>query len=548
MTSGLASDSAELRKARGAYFTPPDVSGYLARWSIRSGHDRVLEPSCGDGSIISAAVNRLHALGGYHTPVQAHELHEQTAADARQLLAALDHPGEVAVGDFLATKAGQSFDAVIGNPPYIRFQGFTGDARASGLAAALAQGVRLSKLSSSWAPFVVHAAGHLRTDGRLGLVLPAELLSSNYAQDVRDFLLRRFASVSVVLINEQVFPDAQTEALLLLAEGTGGTHHIKVAVAAQTDELHDVRFDTQLSVRLGDRWTTALVPDAAVSELSSALGSGIVSPLSNWGRLTLGGVTGNNNFFTMSPTRADELGLHPSDLVGISPAGSRHLRALTFDARAHAAAGTQGLRTLLFRPDRPSPGASAYIANGEEQGVHRAYKCSVRTPWWRTPLPAPPHLFFTYMNHATPQLATNPARLHYLNSVHGLYLHTDTESLGPELALAALNSLTALSAEISGRAYGGGVLKLEPGEAARLLVPSPEIVRANSAELRAAAGPVRRLLAEGRIAEARTIVDNVILSRPLNGAALAEVREAHELMAKRRSSRAKGRDTGRSQR
>lgn len=67
MTSGLASDSAELRKARGAYFTPPDVSGYLALWSIRLGQRSETELSCGDGSIISAAVNRLHALGGLRT-------------------------------------------------------------------------------------------------------------------------------------------------------------------------------------------------------------------------------------------------------------------------------------------------------------------------------------------------------------------------------------------------------------------------------------------------------------------------------------------------
>lgn len=64
---------------------------------------------------------------------------------------------------------------MIGNPPYIRFQGFTGDARASGLAAALAQGVRLSKLSSRLAPFVVHAACAPSHGRPTGLGPPAEL-------------------------------------------------------------------------------------------------------------------------------------------------------------------------------------------------------------------------------------------------------------------------------------------------------------------------------------------------------------------------------------
>ena len=46
---------------------------------------------------------------------------------------------------------------MIGNPPFVRYQAFAGAARAKGIAAALAQGVRLTALTSSWAPFVVHA-------------------------------------------------------------------------------------------------------------------------------------------------------------------------------------------------------------------------------------------------------------------------------------------------------------------------------------------------------------------------------------------------------
>ena len=109
------------------------------------------------------------------------------------------------------------------------------------------------------------------------------------------------------------------------------------------------------------------------------------------------------------------------------------------------AAPTAG-RTAVVPVDAPSRAARAYLEHGERLGVPNAYKCRVRTPWWRTPLPAPPDLFFTYMNQATPQLAANPARLHYLNSVHGLYLTAEAAGLGELLALAALNSAAALSA------------------------------------------------------------------------------------------------------
>lgn len=74
-----------------------------------------------------------------------------------------------------------AYDAVIGNPPYVRYQDVTGAAGAKGMRAAIAEGVRLTGLSSGWAPFTVHAARFLKPEGRLGLVLPAELMTVNYA-------------------------------------------------------------------------------------------------------------------------------------------------------------------------------------------------------------------------------------------------------------------------------------------------------------------------------------------------------------------------------
>jgi hypothetical protein len=46
------------------------------------------------------------------------------------------------------------------------------------------------------------------------------------------------------------------------------------------------------------------------------------------------------------------------------------------------------------------------------------------------------------------------------------------------LPLGSLTSLTLVGAETVGRAYGGGMLKLEPREADRLPVPSPAVLTA----------------------------------------------------------------------
>ena len=92
-----------------------------------------------------------------------------------------------------------------------------------------------------------------------------------------------------------------------------------------------------------------------------------------------------------------------------------------------------------------------------------AYKCRVRLPWWRVPLVKPADLLLTYMNADTPRLCTNRKSVYHLNSVHGVYLRKGLRQLGMDLLpLASLNSMTLLGAETVGRAYGGGMLKLEP--------------------------------------------------------------------------------------
>lgn len=182
----VGGDTRELRKARGAFFTPEPISRFIAHWAIRSGTDRVLEPSAGDAEFMIAAASRLRSLSndGPFPVVEGIEIHEASAVIGRDRVLSAGAFPAIRVKDFFDTSADPVYDAVIGNPPYIRYQGFTGSARVKAREAARAAGVALSGLASSWAAFTVHAASFLRDGGRLGLVLPAELLSVNYAAPV----------------------------------------------------------------------------------------------------------------------------------------------------------------------------------------------------------------------------------------------------------------------------------------------------------------------------------------------------------------------------
>ncbi|HZY77471.1 MAG TPA: N-6 DNA methylase [Jatrophihabitantaceae bacterium] len=539
----LPGDTDALRKARGAFFTPAPIARFVAEWAIRSAADAVLEPSCGEAVFLHEA-----GRGGRHRgPLIGIELHAESAAEAQRTLRAEEIAAEIRSGDFFLTEPSGDFDAVIGNPPYVRYQDFAGDSRARSRAAALRAGVSLTGLASSWAAFTVHSALFLKPGGRLGLVLPAELLTVNYATDVRRFLMQHFRSVGLVMFVERVFPGVLEEVVLLLADGfdpsgQNGTDHCDVYQVQNADDLSSSPVANKWRpASRSAKWTASLLAADAAGVFAEITSDDRFGLLQDWGETTLGMVTGNNGYFALSPERADELALSADDLVPLSPPGSRHLRGLAFTTAARHALGEQGSATWLFRPTaRPSAAAQRYIDEGEARGVHLAYKCRVRTPWWRVPYLKPADLLLTYMNADAPRLVTNRARAHHLNSVHGVYLRPELRRAGADLLpLACLNSATLVGAETVGRAYGGGMLKLEPREADALPVPGPAFLAAHREAISALRPAVVRALSRGRLADAVAVVDEVLLvdALGLDAAGLHAIRDARSLLAARRTAR-----------
>jgi adenine-specific DNA-methyltransferase len=548
----VQADTAELRKARGAFFTPPELCAYVSEWAIRSASDRVLEPSCGDAAFLTAGGARLLDLGAAPDAeaclvtidqVQGVELHEASAKDAALTLAQAGIRATILTGDFFDLDPTPTFDVVIGNPPYVRYQEFTGEARAKAQRRALEAGRPMSGLASSWAPFLLHASRFLSPGGRLGLVLPAELLSVNYAAPLRAYLMEQFSSVELVLFDERVFPGVTEEIVLLLAEGPGGTtDHFTVRQFADLEQLSDATGPAHswAPPTAEGKWVPALLGSEASGTYGHLLGKAF-TPLSTWGSTYLGMVTGNNNFFTLTDTEAAAHGLTEADLVRVSPPGSRHLRGVTFTERTWEELLASGSRGWLFYPQDDLTGAAAdYVARGEAKGVQKAYKCRVRSPWWRVPMLPAADLLLTYMNHDTPRLVRNAAGVVHLNSIHGVRLHRGHKVVGRELLpVAALNSMTMLGAEMVGRAYGGGILKLEPKEADLLPLPAPDLLTAVGPELKALAPQLGSALRGGALDAAVDLVDRVVLGHGagLKAGEVKDLRQARSAMFSRRTAR-----------
>jgi hypothetical protein len=141
-----------------------------------------------------------------------------------------------------------------------------------------------------------------------------------------------------------------------------------------------------------------------------------------------------------------------------------------------------------------------------------------------------PDLFLTYMSNIAPRLVVNEAKATHTNTVHGVFLSNSL--IAEPLAAAFLNSATLLSAEIEGRSYGGGVLKLEPGEAVKVLVPR---LTGRVSELLSAAMPkLDKLVRGGEIDEASLVADRIVFGKKIAVAKREKIQSVlHALRARR---------------
>jgi hypothetical protein len=110
-----------------------------------------------------------------------------------------------------------------------------------------------------------------------------------------------------------------------------------------------------------------------------------------------------------------------------------------------------------------------YVAWGQGEHFHLGYKCSIRSPWYKVPSAWVPDGFLFRQIYDFPRLVGNECGATATDTIHRLSVNGCDRN---ELIASTYTYLTAASAEIEGRSYGGGVLELEPTEAERLLVPN----------------------------------------------------------------------------
>lgn len=213
------------RHRHGQHYTPDSVAAVLAAFAVRSASDTILDPSCGDGRLLRHALNRKIELG-------AADLSHVFGIDRSEaaIREAVKTGATVACADFFDIRLRapfdngvmlpDQFDAIVGNPPYVR-QEFITQVEKRRIARSLVAGRSRSWSGRSdlYVYFFARAADFLRPGGRLVFLTASSWLDVAYGSALRGFLLANFRIVAVVeSAAEGFFADASINTAITVLE------------------------------------------------------------------------------------------------------------------------------------------------------------------------------------------------------------------------------------------------------------------------------------------------------------------------------------------
>ncbi len=190
-------------KQRGVVFTPEHIVKYMLSFIDDSKHPkRILEPSCGDGSIIKL-LNKKHDILGIDIDCTFIEYCKKNFLHAK-----------FKCQDFLEFSTNIKYDYIIGNPPYVSVQNMS---KAS-----------VSKMQNDYpdiiygntnlyAYFILKCCDLLKDDGLMVFICPNTFLYNKSLGKLKKFLFHeRRIRVLIDFKDKQIFPNVLTYTCIIV--------------------------------------------------------------------------------------------------------------------------------------------------------------------------------------------------------------------------------------------------------------------------------------------------------------------------------------------
>lgn len=481
------------KKSLGVFYSPKPLTDLLSTWAIVSKNNYILEPSFGGCEFLLSAYERLIALGGYHAKQQIYgcDIDNKAFNHLSEKAQHIIEMNNFKEADFLSLDKKdlhkRGFDVVLANPPYVSLHNMNSKQKKTISDIQWPPDLNISKRASLWLYFFLHTRKFVREGAREAWVFPKSFIYSDYSHTLREYISKHFDKSLILFLRTRIFKSqgADEGTIIFLADGwrsaiTQG--HLTFCEAASIEEI-SVQIEkwknapTNLSQVRKSNIKHYFLPPDSLKVYEKIISKPNVVSLGDLAQVKIGLVTGANSFFVLSAQEAKRLNLQSNVKPILSKLTNNHILSLT--KQSHKTETKDVARNMLVVCGEDynikfSPLRSYYATfDRHKRRTNKTFK--KRKQWYNAWDENIPDAFLSYMCDNGPSLLLNTAGFNCTNTIHRVYFNAEMDlSAQKLLALSMLSTFSQLSAEIEGRSYGSGVLKLEPSAAKRIKVFLPK--------------------------------------------------------------------------
>ena len=451
----------------GQFFTPFEVAVFMCRWVMQENNDtKIYDPAFGLGSFYFAAKSLSENIkfSGMEVDNKIYNFFNQNFSNQDSITIDCNNYFE---------SWGKKYEAIICNPPYMRFQKFKGRKKVfSDFERNL--NVKLIGYTNIASAFLIKSLSELKYNGRLAYIMPLEFLNTGYGKIVKTHLLEsnKLKFLIQIISEKEIFPDVTTSIGIILAHNNNKDDCVKFYSISNTKSLTRVLSKRpQFSVRSSqlnphNKWMSLFKKETLKLDQKNLL------PLSYYGAFTRGIATGANSFFSLSSSKYENLKL-PRSALKYCITKSNQVRAniLTKDDIKQMEKNDSDIFILDIDNKTYNKRVKKYILYGEKKGVHLRYLTSKRNPWYRIEKRQPAPILFGVFSRNTFKIIRNYSSALNLTCYHGFYPNIFGQSLIDMLFLYFHSKACYMALQKSARIYGDNLKKFEPNDLNELLVP-----------------------------------------------------------------------------
>ena len=464
----LKKDSSE-QKLRGAYYTPLQLANAMVSLVASQNITNVLEPSCGDGVFLDslAALNFINDIPNV-TAVEIEPDEAEKVGNNYKNNANVHVLNEDFLDYYQRVYGKETYDLILGNPPYIRYQYLTEEQREIQSSILTSHGMKSNKLINAWVAFLVACVQLLSENGKIAFVIPAEILQVVYAEDLRLFLSNQLSKITLLTFEQLVFPDIEQEILVFIGEKGKEEKGIRIIELSNLEDFKKLDLNSngfQKLKHVKEKWTKYFVSAEEIKVIHSIRDDKRFTKFSDLALINIGITTGNNTYFSVDKETSEKY--HLSSVTFPLIGRSSHAHGIFFTDSDWQKNIQNNKRAMLISfPDTPYEAYpekhKEYIELGEKNGENKGYKCSIRNRWYIVPSVWIPDAFFLRRNNLYPKFVLNRCNAVSTDTMHRIKFNEGVNA--ENVLLSYYNSISFAFTEICGRSYGGGVLEILPGE------------------------------------------------------------------------------------